>query len=210
MLPDATVRLGDDTEVAGGNSRVVHAHPRYPDQLIKLPRAHPPQRWTLRALRRRLRPSGAYKSFLVELLEYRRLARNFPQGQMPIPAIHGFVRTTLGAGLLVDAVRPETGQGLAPTLADLLAADADRGRLVGLLDELLNGLRQLRPSIGDLHPGNIVCGRYGGMVGLFIVDGLGRSLVFPVDVWFQPMNRARLDAAHADLLKTIMSVGVEP
>ena len=206
ILPTAMLELDCGTAVAHGNSRIVHAHPEYPDRLVKLPRVHHSQGLSLRTLRRKIRPSGSYKSFLRELYEYQRLARLFPQGQLPIPAIHGFVRTTLGIGLLVDTVTDDSGLGLAPTLERLLSLGTEPSQLINPLERLWRCLYEIQPSIGDLHPGNIVWGRCRGKGGLFVIDGLGRSVLFPVDLWSQRVNRSRLETAHKNLVGAITSV----
>jgi hypothetical protein len=204
-LPIETVQLDSCDLLAEGRSRLVYACPGDNDKLIKLPRFHRRSKISFRTLRSRIRPSGCYKSFIKELLEYRRLERVARPGQLPIPAIRGLVKTTLGLGLLVDAVKDESGNGLAPTLDTLLSEGKAPSKFVTSLEALWRSLYELRPSIGDLHPGNIVVGRYDGRDTLFIIDGLGRSVLFPVDLWSRRANHRRLDAAYVELLDTMTS-----
>lgn len=202
-LPTDVIQLESSKPIAQGRSRLVYAHPENSAMLIKLQILHRSNGPSFRAFRRKIRPSGSYKAYIKEIIEYRRLDHRFEKVRLPIPAIHGLIRTSRGLGLLVDAVKDESGDGLAPTLAALTAAGTAPSALISSLEELWKNLYELRPSIGDLHPGNIVLGRYKGRRGLFVIDGLGRSVVFPIDAWFRRENHRRLQIAYANLLEEL-------
>lgn len=97
-LPIPMIQLEHSEPIARGRSRLIYDHPENAGLLIKLPIIHKRTDPTFRTLRRKLRPSGYYKAFIKELLEYRRLVHHSQKTKLPIPALHGLVRTSHGLG----------------------------------------------------------------------------------------------------------------
>ena len=171
--------------------RLVFEHPEDHSLLIKVIRPDVIEhRWGAGAAwYKRCRRYGRYISYIREIQEYvaiySMIGRSLPFAQK----ITGLVETDLGLGLVMEAVRDESGQ-LAPSLMMLLLNDQFDSSAQRALDLFLEEIVNSDLLISDLNPGNMVYVKsMSGENRFVLIDGVGVASVVPLKAWFKWLNR---------------------
>jgi len=194
------LHLSGLSPLAKGRMRLVYEHPLDRGLLIKVIRPDViEERWGAGAAwYKRKRRYGRYISYLREIQEYlaayARHGRSLPFAQK----ITGLVETDLGLGLVMEAVRDETG-GLAPPLTELLIRDTfdEQEFFVQMLESDLN--------VADLNTGNLVYVGSPGKKGRFVlIDGLGVATALPLKSFSSWLNRRSKLGRIARLRRSIV------
>lgn len=206
-LPDScegrNLCLSSQAPIASGKWRQVFEYPDDPARLIKIARTDTIERAASR-VPRAFRPMWRYYKREIELrrelAEYRRAEAWPKEAQRCVQRFHGFVETDLGQGLVVEAVRTESG-ALAPTLRDLLR---DRANPEGWLPHLMIFAEWLTATptvIRDFRAQNIVHDqRHHCFV---LIDGLGDKTFIPLRAWNAHLNRRENRRLAASLLRAV-------
>lgn len=171
LLLFAMITLQTDQAIAYGGEKLVFAHPRHPDRLIKLisPKfvRYMNKAWPYSTRFRRIQ---YHWSFINELKEHV-FSR---EKQLPHPEylqdIIGLTDTSLGIGMVVTAIRKSNGE-----LADTLSTIIDQGRYseehAKALEQLLQWIEEQYIVIRDLATHNLVWHEQAGH--FVIIDGIG-------------------------------------
>lgn len=176
--------------LAQGRMRLVFEHPEDRSQLVKVIRPDViEKRWgSGAAWYKRRRRYGRYISYIREIQEY--VAAYSSCGHSPPFAqkITGLVETDMGLGLVMEAVRDQTGH-LAPSLTDLILRQALDGQARFALRDFLDRVVKSELLIADLNPGNMVYvnDQAGGR--FILIDGIGEASALPLKRWFKALNQ---------------------
>lgn len=126
-----------------------------------------------------------------------------------ITPIHGVVKTDLGLGLIVSAIRAADGQ-LAPTLKRLFEQKALSESRIKDLKVLLNAIVDSRLTFADLNLDNIVLqGADSEQEQFVVIDGLGDRTWIPVQQWFGWLRKHKKKQFQAKVIRFLRESGYE-
>jgi hypothetical protein len=208
FLAGQQIDLADCVLVKSGRTRNVHQHEALPGLLIKTLqpelvdrdgyfKAYP--RW------KKGRPHGAYFAFRREVDEFIVLCRRLygrDLSGLPIARIHGLVPTSAGLGLVVERI--SAGDGLAPTMLEMIGQKRFEKRHLQAMERFLGRCRELRIVFGDLTVNNIVYTEARGPQGEFVaIDGFGEKSAVPVHRWSRLLNDRKIERVRRRLLAAV-------
>lgn len=208
FLAGQQIDLADCVLVKSGRTRNVHQHEALPGLLIKTLKselidrngyfkAYP--RW------KKGRPHGAYFAFRREVDEFIVLCRRLygrDLSGLPIARIHGLVPTSAGLGLVVERI--SAGDGLAPTMLEMIGQKRFEKRHLQAMERFLGRCRELQIVFGDLTVNNIVYAEARGPQGEFVaIDGFGEKSAVPVHRWSRLLNDRKIERVRRRLLAAV-------
>jgi hypothetical protein len=208
FLAGQQIDLADCVLVKSGRTRNVHQHEALPGLLIKTLKselidrngyfkAYP--RW------KKGRPHGAYFAFRREVDEFIVLCRRLygrDLSGLPIARIHGLVPTSAGLGLVVERI--SAGDGLAPTMLEMIGQKRFEKRHLQAMERFLGRCRELQIVFGDLTVNNIVYTEARDPRGEFVaIDGFGEKSAVPVHRWSRLLNDRKIERVRRRLLAAV-------
>ncbi len=171
------------TLIGSGRERDVFLHPGRDDRIIKI-----------------MKPEATVDRNAVESWFLARAKR--PRGAVTIPALHGWVETDRGPGLVYQHIRDEGGT-TSRSLTQLVNEGILEEKLLKAAFEMaIASLRENAFLIYDPRPDNILmmkADRAGGRR-LVLVDGFGPNVVAPramVRMLVPPLARRKIDSVRA-------------
>jgi len=192
---------------ARGGCRLIYPDPRNPRHCLKITVPGGGEGGARRAevgLLRWVHRPDYYDENSRQWREHRKYARRFRRVWPPhLAACHGFVRTPVGRGLVVDRVTNADGSAALNAREYLLEHGYDEA-LRTALKELRHFLRRHRVLMRDAMADNIVLRREAdGRLTAVIIDGLGNSEFIPLSDWFPPSGRRKVRLRWRALLKNV-------
>lgn len=187
----SVLHLSDRAPVASGTLRLVYAHPRQADRLVKVIRPDViERRWGKKsAWYKRWRRVGRFVAVQREVEEY--LACHHRNGRrLPfVQQVFGFEETDLGLGFVTEALQARAG-GIAPTLGKLIRSGRCDARVTAEFEKFARAFEASDVVIGDFSAENIVFAWDAEHGERFVlVDGLGCSTFIPLKAWCAAANR---------------------
>jgi hypothetical protein len=201
------IQLEPKGYIAKGTVRLVFQHPHAPTRLIKV--LKPKKASAVKRFQGRFSPrTGQHVLFEQELSEYLVL-RSKSDNVVPIVApIHGLEETNLGLGLVVEKIADSKGEGLAPTLRELIHRRLVNESLFGKVDYLIDRLIALDVAAYDLNTQNIALRADGG--GFCVIDGLGwynaysKARFFRPDLLSRKFRKFRIERARRQIFREMI------
>ncbi|MEP9386946.1 YrbL family protein [Mesorhizobium sp. KR9-304] len=208
FLAGQEIDLHDCVLVKSGRTRNVHEHEALPGLLIKTLQPELVDRngyFKAYARWKKRRPHGAYFAFRREVDEFIVLCRRLygrDLSSLPIARIHGLVLTSAGLGLVVERI--PNGDGLAPTMLELIGEDRFAKRHLQALERFLDRCRELHVVFGDLTVNNIVYSEARDPRGEFVaIDGFGEKSAIPIHRWSPFLNDRKIERVRSRLLAAV-------
>lgn len=189
------IHLVEETALASGSGRSVFQHPHMNDVVIKIHFASDKRR--LGAFYKFFRPRKRRYNFIynsmVEVEEFASVVAHNSIKPDFISQFLGFVNTTIGAGVMFEAVTKPDG-----SLADTLLTHAElRGfesKIISEIDIFWDSVIEYRVAICDSNLSNLVV--TGGVetgYKLVLIDGLGDQTLIPLQSFSRRIHAARAD-----------------
>jgi len=192
--------LSKSSMIASGGEKMVFNHPDSDDFLIKVWK---PQHfeWLKKRypLLTRFRRFPRYISLLNEVTEYVALSE-YCDNDSYLQGFHGFVRTDLGPGVVVEAVRDNEGN-LAKSLYQLIGAGEYGDRQRQAVNELVEWLEGNYIIIRDFTLHNVVWNAISGH--FVIIDGIGSRPILSMRQLSTRYNRYTMQKKIAKFLRRL-------
>lgn len=202
MFNDDTIELNAQSSLFIGSRRIVYQHPDIEGLLLKV---HKPQNpdWKKRQQFLKTPKTIRYGGFLSWYEEYSELLSIISHSNtLPdfLPKYYGFCNTDLGPAMVEEKIT-DTNKNVAPTVRQLIDSGECDERLIGLVENLFESIKDSQCTALDLHAGNVVV--KGDFEKLIIVDGLGDKVLFKIRKYSKLLKTRTYNRRKSKILRQI-------
>ncbi len=200
------INIDDCQYLSRGTVKLVFAHPRFPDSVIKVinPKAVDELgQFARQSSWKKKRKLGIYRYFQREVEQYLRLCRahySIPTSTFPIAIPRGFVQTSIGLGLISELIRNDDG-AIAPTLTQLVAAKQFSAIHAKALETFFQRCIDLHIVFGEVNSAGLLFTTTRSAEPQFVlVDGIGEKNLIPFKTWSFEINKRRVLKVREQIL----------
>jgi len=170
------LELKDDLKFAEGGRRYCYVHPDDPLKCVKVlkPRGEPLHRRKKSPWYKKLRPLASFDDNLRELAAFKEMSRYDASIWEFFPKCYGMHPTNMGAGIVTDLVRDDTGS-ISLTIREYIKQHGKPPALLDALDRFFAKLIEERVVTRDLLDHNLVVRVHAGTATILLIDGFGSS-----------------------------------